>query len=85
MNEKEHDKTMNFNFYYLNLSKVYEIAMMINNVIVSSVQHENSNLREKFSSLKFFISGGMSSKRYLAEIKSVIGSETSEKMHILLR
>ena len=29
-----------FNIYYLNLSKVYEISMMINNTIVTSIQRE---------------------------------------------
>ncbi len=32
-----------FNTYYLNFSKVYEISMMINNAILSTIQRESAN------------------------------------------
>lgn len=34
MDTTEKKKSRDFNIYYLNFSKVYEIAMMINNVIL---------------------------------------------------
>ena len=39
-NKKEYES---FNLYYLNLNKVYEISMMMNNVIVSSYEKETGN------------------------------------------
>lgn len=42
MNRKEGHN--DFNVYYMNFSKVYEIAMMINNQIVKSYQHEKGQL-----------------------------------------
>ena len=69
-----------FNIYYLNFSKVYEISMMINNVVLSSIQRENTSGLEQFLSKTSSLVGsiGVSSQRYLAEIKSVIGTERSE-------
>lgn len=70
-----------FNIYYLNFSKVYEISMMINNVVVSAIQREKSSSFERFSSKKSSVSAnmGIDSQMYLASIKSVIGAETSER------
>lgn len=66
-----------FNIYYLNFSKVFEISMMINNVIVSSIQ------KEEFSSNEVIISSSskleVGSKQYLANLKAVIGNEDNEK------
>lgn len=55
--------------------------MMINNVIVSSIHREKFTSYERFSSRRAEISAnmGISSKKYLAEIKSVIGTESSER------
>lgn len=36
MDTAEKKKSRDFNIYYLNFSKVYEIAMMINNVILTT-------------------------------------------------
>lgn len=36
-------KSRDFNIYYLNFSKVYEIAMMINNVILTKVERDNTS------------------------------------------
>ena len=36
-------KSKDFNIYYLNFSKVYEIAMMINNVILTKIERDNSS------------------------------------------
>lgn len=70
-----------FNIYYLNFPKVYEISMMINNVLLSSIQREKSNIYERFHSESSSRTGtmGISSKKYLADIKSVIGREVSER------
>ena len=70
-----------FNIYYLNLSKVYEISMMIDNVVPLTIQKERSLSREfsTTSSASISSSFGANSQRYLADIKSVIGAESSEK------
>ncbi|MFS0647389.1 hypothetical protein [Siminovitchia sp. 179-K 8D1 HS] len=65
-----------FNIYYINFSKVYEIAMMINNVIVSSIQRENSSLRENSHSINTSISTALNN---LANIKAVVGAQASER------
>ena len=39
MDTTEKKKSRDFNIYYLNFSKVYEIAMIINNVIPVSYTH----------------------------------------------
>lgn len=75
-NEK---KNMNFNIYYLNFSKVYEISMMINNIIISSVQSEKSQSHAISNRRGASITAGLGSKKFLADIKSVIGTESSDK------
>ncbi|WP_156855387.1 hypothetical protein [Oceanobacillus sp. AG] len=65
-----------FNIYYINFAKVYEIAMMINNVIVSSIQRENSFLRENSNSINTSISTAL---KNLANIKAVVGAQASER------
>lgn len=74
-------KDESFNIYYINFSKVYEISMMINNVLLSSIQRENASLSEKMRSRSLSISGslGSSSQQYLANIKSVIGTNSTDK------
>ena len=74
----ENEKNLNFNIYYLNFSKVYEISMIINNVIISSMQRENSNLNESSKRKGVSINSGVGTK-HLAEIKSGIGYESSDK------
>lgn len=70
-----------FNIYYLNFSKVYEMSMMIDNVIISSIQREKATSFEHYTSKSSSISAnmGVNSQKYLAEIKSVIGVEASER------
>lgn len=53
--------------------------MMINNVILSTIQQEKSSINERFRSFSFTGTMGISSKEYLADIKSVIGRESSER------
>ena len=42
MEQTDKKKSRDFNIYYLNFSKVYEIAMMINNVILTKIETDNS-------------------------------------------
>lgn len=55
--------------------------MMIDNVIPLSIQKERSASREMSASSSASLSSsfGINSKRYLADIKSVLGAESSEK------
>lgn len=71
--EDEDKKDMNFNIYYLNFSKVYEISMMINNVIVSGIQREKVDENETFKRTNASLTA------YLGNIKSVIGAAQGEK------
>ncbi|NLJ84799.1 MAG: hypothetical protein GX322_00005 [Firmicutes bacterium] len=74
---KDNSEASCFNIYYLNLAKVYEIAMMIDNVILSSVRREKASQKEGTHSLG--LSCGLESKKYLANIKAVIGAGSSER------
>ena len=57
MQEKSLDKC--FNLYYLNVSKVYEISMMINNVITTNISKEKSQGMKKTKSLNTTLSGSL--------------------------
>jgi hypothetical protein len=63
-----------FNIYYINFAKVYEISMMINNVITTSIQRENSIAAERFSK-----TSASASYSQLNSIKSKLTAETSYK------
>lgn len=70
-------KKSDFNIYYLNFSKVYEMSMMINNVIISSVERSN----EKHLESQYGYSSSLSakgSKILLDGIKASISSEAKE-------
>lgn len=78
--EKEKEReNMEFNIYYLNFSKVYEISMMINNVIRSSIQREKTDSHERSKRRGASFNAGVGSKEYLANIKSGISSESNNK------
>lgn len=69
-----------FNIYYLNLSKVYEISMMINNTIVTSIQREKNNSFKISKSTKASLGGTIQTdSEYLASIKSVIESNKASE------
>ena len=69
-----------FNIYYLNLSKVYEISMMINNTIVTSIQREKNNSFKTSKSTKASLGGTIQTdSKYLASIKSVIESNKASE------
>lgn len=77
MNEIIRKSPNNFNIYYLNFPKVYEISMMINNVILASVQTENTKSIEKqlgFSS-SMDIKG---TKLFLERLKASISADARE-------
>lgn len=67
-NKKDYES---FNLYYLNLNKVYEISMMINNVVISSYEKEIGNAITKRKYKKSSLVGEIDSE-YLANIKSIL-------------
>lgn len=71
-------KNMNFNIYYLNFSKVYEISMMINNIITSNIQKETSKEEEDSSNIGTSITAELGNK-FLARIKSGINAGSENK------
>ncbi|MEA1960395.1 MAG: hypothetical protein U9N81_03735 [Bacillota bacterium] len=54
MNNQESCSLQCFNIYYLNFSKVYEILMMIDHVIPSSIECENRNNWERFKKYRVY-------------------------------
>lgn len=68
-----------FNVYYMNFSKVYEIAMMINNQIIRSYQRENGQQIEDTHSLDSSV-GAKGEVNFLASIKSSMSSKFEEKI-----
>ncbi|MBD8069289.1 hypothetical protein [Bacillus sp. PS06] len=53
---------MNFNIYYLNLSKAYEIAMIIDNTVTTTIEREKLNSKEKNESINAGLSGTIPGK-----------------------
>ena len=77
MEQKEISKSKDFNIYYLNFSKVYEIAMMINNVILTKIEKDRSSSFEKQYGFTSSISA-QGSKIFLDGIKSAISTDSKE-------
>lgn len=77
MNRKEGHN--DFNIYYMNFSKVYEIAMMINNQIVKSYQREKGQQIEDTYSLDSLIEA-KGDVNFLTSIKSSMTSKFAEKI-----
>lgn len=77
MDAKDNNKSQDFNIYYLNFSKVYEIAMMINNVILTKIEKDKSNSFEKQYGFTSSVSA-KGTKQFLDGIKASISSETRE-------
>ena len=67
INEKS--KSRDFNIYYLNFSKVYEIAMMINNVILTKIETDKTNSFEKQYDFTSSVSA-QGTKQFLDGIKA---------------
>ena len=77
--EDNEENLKDFNVYYLNFSKVYEIAMMIDNQVVKSVQKEKSNGLED----TYMVDASLSlkgNKHFLNSVKASMGSNSSEKI-----
>ncbi|WMY13510.1 hypothetical protein P3F89_16170 [Bacillus tropicus] len=53
---------MNFNIYYLNLSKAYEISMMIDNTVTTTIEREKMSNREKNRTFNADLSGTLPGK-----------------------
>lgn len=66
-----------FNIYYLNFSKVYEIAMMINNVILTKIEKDNTNSYEEECGFTSSLSA-QGTASFLSEIKASMTAESKE-------
>ena len=77
MQKSEKKKSRDFNIYYLNFSKVYEIAMMINNVILTKIETDKSNSFEEQYGFTSSVSA-QGTKYFLDGIKSTISAEARE-------
>lgn len=77
MEKTEKQKSKDFNIYYLNFSKVYEIAMMINNVILTKIETNNLSSFEKQYGFTSTISA-QGTKKFLDGIKTALSVEAKE-------
>lgn len=70
-------KSTDFNIYYLNFSKVYEIAMMINNVILTKIEKDHSKSFEQ----QYGFTSSISAQKtitFLDGIKASISADAKE-------
>lgn len=74
---KIENKSKDFNIYYLNFSKVYEIAMMINNVILTKIERDQSSSFEEQYGFTSSVSA-KGTKHFLDGIKSSLSADTKE-------
>ena len=77
MDTTEKKKSRDFNIYYLNFSKVYEIAMMINNVILTKIETDKSSSFEEQYGFTSSISA-QGTKEFLDGIKASISADARE-------
>ena len=77
MEKTEQQKSKDFNIYYLNFSKVYEMAMMINNVILTKIETDNSSSFEKQYGFTSSISA-QGTKKFLDGIKASLSADAKE-------
>lgn len=77
MDQSEKKKSKDFNIYYLNFSKVYEIAMMINNVILTKIETDKSSSFEEQYGFTSSISA-QGTKQFLDGIKASISADAKE-------
>lgn len=77
MDTTEKKKSRDFNIYYLNFSKVYEIAMMINNVILTKIETDKSTSFEEQYGFTSSISA-QGTKQFLDGIKASISADARE-------
>ena len=77
-------KSKDFNIYYLNFSKVYEIAMMINNVILTKIERDNSSgYNEEIGYTASLSAQG--TRKFLDGIKASISAESKETSYSSLK
>lgn len=74
---KTEEKSKDFNIYYLNFTKVYEIAMMINNVRLTTVVNEHTKSFEKQYGYNSTLSA-QGSQMFLDGIKASISADAKE-------
>ncbi len=77
MDTTEKKKSRDFNIYYLNFSKAYEIAMMINNVILTKIETDKSTSFEEQYGFTSSISA-QGTKQFLDGIKASISADARE-------
>ena len=77
MEQTDRTKSRDFNIYYLNFSKVYEIAMMINNVILTKIEKDHSSSFEEQYGFTSSISA-QGTKDFLDGIKASISADAKE-------
>lgn len=77
MEHTDNKKSKDFNIYYLNFSKVYEIAMMINNVILTKIETDNSSSFETQYGFTSSVSA-QGTKNFLDGIKASISADSKE-------
>ena len=77
LEQTEKKKSRDFNIYYLNFSKVYEIAMMINNVILTKIETDKSSSFEAQYDFTSSISA-QGTKQFLDGIKASISADAKE-------
>ena len=70
-------KSTDFNIYYLNFSKVYEIAMLINNVILTKMKKDHSKIFEQQYGFTSSVSA-QGTKIFLDGIKASISADAKE-------
>lgn len=71
------NKSKDFNVYYLNFTKVYEIAMMINNVILTKIEKDHTKSFEEQYGFTSSVSA-QGTKRFLDGIKASISADAKE-------
>ena len=77
MEQADKKKSRDFNIYYLNFSKVYEIAMMINNVILTKIEKDHTSSFEEQYGFTSSISA-QGTKDFLDGIKASISADAKE-------
>lgn len=73
----EQKKSTDFNIYYINFTKVYEIAMMINNVILTKIENDRTKSFEEQYGFTSSISA-QGTKKFLDGIKASISVDAKE-------
>ena len=71
------NKSKDFNVYYLNFTKVYEIAMMINNVILTKIENDRTKSFEEQYGFTSSVSA-QGTKMFLDGIKASISADAKE-------